>query len=168
MTRSRIEETVLGMNLGERVGFAIGDVESAYPATGMNLMHAIALDRGGNRPEPAMSSDDHLRQFCARNGFDVWRDDFNHRYEVERRRVACACCGGRRLRPQVESVPQVRPDGSLGLVNVAMQYLRCEHCSGSGSSAWSGDPDARFGDHSASDAWIARKRLERERAASNA
>lgn len=163
--RDDFESGMLAMKLGQAFRLNRRHIEEAWPMIGGDLRKALSLDRAGNRPEPVMTSEERLRQFCARNGLKLTFDRLGQHADAEHIREQCPECKGakliRRIVPSAEERMAPSFAGNPGEEFVTMETIDCPVCSARGWVPAKGDPNARFGDWSAVDAWLARKAAER-------
>lgn len=161
MDRAQFEGVADSLKIDQAVRFDRHQMAEAYPPIGMDMFKALALARGGNRPEPVMNTIDQVRQFCARHGLEPSFSPMDGSVTIRPKAKDCGTCHGRKKVQQYERVnPRLPMTRSTRMVK--FELVDCPTCAGVGWSRAPGDPDARFGNHSASDAWIAARRHERE------
>lgn len=167
--RGHIEGLIKSMPLGHRCRVGYSQVSLAYPHVGpdgsmLGAFQAIALAANGNRPEPIMTPFDRFKTFLAREGYVISFDNpVAELFEIERGREKCGHCRGWGKRQHVDIGPEgpTEGPGDDASATVSWSIQPCQPCGGRGYLPASGDPDARFGDHSASDAWIAAQNRKR-------
>lgn len=156
--RRTIEQKIKALELGQIIRFSFETIRKAYPARGDDPFIA-ALSSGKNRPEPVMTSEDRFCTFLAQEGFVVAaKDMIDAFYAVERGRQKCGKCrgDGRIYSPEPLSWAERTAVRQRESCELSLKPAPCQNCGGRGYLPAAGDPAARFGDHSASDAWIAR------------
>lgn len=160
--RYQIEQTTGELKANQAVQYTRVQLEEAFPPTGgfyeHALMRAMALANGGNRPEPVMSTEDQVRQFAARGGLNVVFSPMDGHATFEPKRAACEkchCVGKVQLYDRPARAMRAPP--GFAVAKITSEIVTCDACDGLGYVRAPSDPKARFGDHSASDDWIARK-----------
>lgn len=167
--RAHVERAVKAIGMGHAREFTYDVIEQAYPPVSMEggflgMFRAMSLAAGGNRPEPVMTSMDRFKTFLAREGYCISSDrPWDRAYTVSRKGEICRPCEGIGKRMVVDQDQEgYRLGASISpIATLTCSLVTCQACQGRGYVPAAGDPAARFGDHSASDAWIAAKHQQR-------
>lgn len=156
--RYEIETLADSLKVGQAVRYDRHKIADAYPPMGMDYIRALVIEENGNRPEPVMTTEDQVRQFCARQGLVLFFNPLDGSVTFRPMTIRCTtCCGSGKVQ-QLERTPRKISSLFSSVATINFKIADCETCGGLGQIRAPGDPYARFGDHSASDAWIARRR----------
>lgn len=161
-----VTSQLTSMKVGYRIAISMRDLAKTFPPVGLCAFSAMSLAFNGNRPEPAQSTEDRAREFAAHNGLSVTFDFQRSEAIFEQLGARCPLCGGRGQLVRADnfkiSRAPMRTEVPVRLAS-KMRLEQCPTCEGSGQIKNPGDPLARFGDYSDSDAWIASRDFQRLR-----
>lgn len=161
-----IRECVRSLKPGQAVNFSRHLVEEKFKPRGQNLLQALALASGGNRPEPVQTSMDVFKEFLAKHGCELWHENLlDSKITVKRKTKICPTCGGRGI-VQMFHTSGMGISSDPGVSTVEIETENCQKCDGNGAVGADPDYDYRSGDYDASDGWIREKYGDREKSRS--